>query len=313
MATKKGIDVSVHQGNIDWNAVKASGVDFAILRCGYGRTVGQKDGKFETNYAKAKASGVPVGAYHYSYAKTVAQAQAEARYCLSLIKGKTFEYPIYFDIEDSSQKNLGKQRISDMIRAFCKIVEEAGYYVGVYANLDWLKNRIDDDCKSRYDVWLAQWSSAPTYAGTYGMWQYSDTGRVNGIKGNVDMDVSYKDYPSIIKKAGLNGYKASDEVATSKPVKTVEELAKEVLDGKWGNGAARKKNLKAAGYNYNVVQAEVNRQLDKKVKKVYYTVKKGDTLTGIAASHSTTVAKLVELNNISNANLIYIGQKLRVY
>lgn len=204
----KGIDVSKHQGKIDWQKVKNASVEFAMIRAGYGRYDNQKDPQFEANYAGAKSVGIPVGAYHYSYAKTVEQAKAEAQTFLGWIKGKTFEFPVAFDIEDNSQVNLGKQLISDMIRAFCETVEAAGYYVSVYANKDWLVNRIDEDCKKKYDTWLAEWRSGePTYTGTYGMWQYTSSGEVNGITGRVDMNMSYKDYPAIMKANGLNGIK----------------------------------------------------------------------------------------------------------
>lgn len=204
--TNIGIDVSKHQGVIDWAKVKAANIAFAMIRAGYGKVSSQKDSKFEENYKNAKAVGIPVGAYHYSYAKTVEDAKKEAQVFLSWIAGKQFEYPVVFDIEDASQVNLGKQLISDIIRAFCSAVESAGYYVSVYANKDWLLNRIDDDVKKKYDTWLAEWREEPTYTGNFGIHQYTSKGSVSGITGNVDMNKSTKDYPGIIKKNGLNGF-----------------------------------------------------------------------------------------------------------
>lgn len=198
MAQYKGIDVSKHQGTIDWAKVKAAGVQFAMLRAGYGRYDNQKDEQFEVNYKGATAAGIPVGAYHYSYATTAEQAKQEAEVFLGWINGKNLTYPVAFDIEDKKQANLGVSVISDIIRAFCETVEAAGYYVVVYANKDWLTNRIDADCKSRYDIWLAQWTSKPTYTGNYGMWQYTSDGAVDGIAGMVDMNIAYKDYPALI-------------------------------------------------------------------------------------------------------------------
>ena len=198
MAQCKGIDVSKHQGTIDWAKVKAAGVQFAMLRAGYGRYDNQKDEQFEVNYKGATAAGIPVGAYHYSYATTAEQAKQEAEVFLGWINGKNLTYPVAFDIEDKKQANLGVSVISDIIRAFCEMVEAAGYYVVVYANKDWLTNRIDADCKSRYDIWLAQWTSKPTYTGNYGMWQYTSDGAVDGIAGMVDMNIAYKDYPALI-------------------------------------------------------------------------------------------------------------------
>ena len=207
---RKGIDVSTWQGDIDWNKVKADGIEFAMLRSSFGKENPSKqtDNKFWQNYNNAKAAGVPVGAYHYSYAKTVEDAKKEADFFLSIVKGCQFEYPIAFDIEDPSQMYLGKDRITDIIMAFCERVQAAGYYVSLYTNLDWISNRIDMSRAKAFDVWLAQWSSKPTYSGSFGMWQYTSSGSVSGISGNVDMNIAYYDYPSIIKAVGLNGFSA---------------------------------------------------------------------------------------------------------
>lgn len=206
----RGIDVSKWQGNIDWSRVKASGVDFAILRVGYGSVSSQKDPTFEDNYQNAKAAGVPVGAYHYSYAKDIAGAKREAQTFLEWIKGKQFEYPVVFDIEESATYNLGRNTVSEIIKTFCSIVEAAGYYVSVYTNKNWLDHVVSDEVKSKYDTWLAQWTSTPSYAGPYGMWQYTSSGTVDGISGRVDMDIAYKNYPEIIKRNQLNGWSGAD-------------------------------------------------------------------------------------------------------
>lgn len=206
----RGIDVSKWQGNIDWNRVKASGVDFAILRAGYGSVPSQKDVTFEDNYQNAKAAGVPVGAYHYSYAKDIAGAKREAQTFLEWIKGKQFEYPVVFDIEESATYNLGRNTVSEIIKTFCSVVEAAGYYVSVYTNKNWLDHVVSDEVKSKYDTWLAQWTSTPSYIGPYGMWQYTSSGVVDGISGRVDMDIAYKNYPEIIKRKQLNGWSGAD-------------------------------------------------------------------------------------------------------
>lgn len=206
----RGIDVSKWQGNIDWSRVKASGVDFAILRAGYGSVSSQKDPTFEDNYQNAKAAGIPVGAYHYSYAKDIAGAKREAQTFLEWIKGKQFEYPVVFDIEESATYNLGRNTVSEIIKTFCSIVEAAGYYVSVYTNKNWLDHVVSDEVKSKYDTWLAQWTSTPSYVGPYGMWQYTSSGTVDGISGRVDMDIAYKNYPEIIKRNQLNGWSGAD-------------------------------------------------------------------------------------------------------
>lgn len=210
---KKGIDVSTWQGNIDWNKVKADGIEFAMLRSSFGKEnpSQQTDNKFWQNYSGAKAAGVPIGAYHYSYATTVEDAKKEADFFLSIIKGCEFEYPVAFDIEDPSQMYLGKQLITDIIMTFCGRVQAAGYYVSVYTNLDWITNRIDMNRVKVFDIWLAQWNSQSTYGGSFGMWQYTSKGSVSGISGNVDMNIAYYDYPTIIKNAGLNGFTNSGE------------------------------------------------------------------------------------------------------
>ena len=201
----KGIDVSVYQGNIDWAKVKASGIGFAILRVGYGRCDDQKDKMFEQNYKNAKAIGMPIGIYHYSYAKTADNARQEAKTCLKWIKGKKFEYPVAFDIEDKSQTNLGKATLTAIAKAFCEEIEKAGYYPCIYASKSWLDNKLDMSAL-KYDVWVAQWTNTCTYKGAYGIWQNSDNGSINGISGRVDTDISYKDYPTIMKTTGKNGY-----------------------------------------------------------------------------------------------------------
>lgn len=203
----KGIDVSEHQGTIDWSAVKNSGVEFAIIRAGYGREISQKDKQFENNYAGCKASGIPVGAYWYSYATSAEAAKLEAQVCLEVLRGKRFEYPIYFDIEEKRQLDLGKEKCSEIAKAFLEEVEKAGYWVGIYSSKSHLENFISDDIRSRYAVWVAHYGVDKTnYNGAYGMWQRSSTGKINGISGNVDIDECYIDYPSEIKSVGLNGF-----------------------------------------------------------------------------------------------------------
>ena len=207
----KGIDVSVHNGDIDWGKVKAAGIDFAILRAGYGKLAKQKDAKFVDNYNGAKAAGLPVGAYWYSYATTPDEAKQEAEVCVSILKGKQFEFPIFFDQEEKTTLDTGKANCSAMIRAFCDVLEANGYWVGLYTSRSCLSTHIEDDIKTRYALWAAEWSDKLRYDGPVGIWQHSEKGKVDGIIGNVDLDIGYKDYPTIIKAKGLNGFdKAPD-------------------------------------------------------------------------------------------------------
>ncbi len=204
----KGIDVSHHNGTVDWDKVKADGIEFAILRCGYGRkSVRQIDRQFERNYHECKRVGIPVGVYHYSYAKNADDARLEADFMLELIAGKQFEYPVIFDIEDKGQEAFGKDVLTDITVAFCEKIEAADWYVSIYSNPDWFTNKLDLERLKPYDKWLAHWASQPKWGSEFGgLWQYTDSGRVNGIETAVDMNISYRDYPSIIKRAGLNGY-----------------------------------------------------------------------------------------------------------
>lgn len=217
----KGIDVSKWQGEIDWNKVKADGIKFAMIRLGYGSADGNScgtDGYFEKNVAGAVKAGIDVGCYFYSYATSVEAAKKEAQYVISVLskyKG-TFTYPIAFDLEDKSQTELGKTVLTDMVIAFGDAIEKAGYWCSLYSNLDWLKNRLDDSRLQRFDHWVAQWASACTYANKSitGMWQSSSTGKVTGISGNVDTDIAYKDYPTVIRSKKLNGFTSTSQKPT---------------------------------------------------------------------------------------------------
>lgn len=321
-----GIDISTWQKGYPYDKANAEGVKFAILRAGYSRT---KDNQFETHYANAKRLGWGVGAYWYMYATTVEAAKAEAKAFLKAIAGKQFEYPVYLDIEDASVRKTGKANCDAMIKAFGEIIEGAGYYFGVYTNLDWYRNVISGkELNKKYDWWIACWSTGAPTGVNYGLWQFG--GETNYIRGNkvagvtTDQNYAVKDYPSIMKEYGLNGFKkesqAPVEPKPAEPKPTVpfegvsdEELARRVWAGEFGNGEDRKKAL---GSRYDAVQALVEKGVGKpsapKEEPRYYVVKWGDTLTKIAKTYKTTVNELVRLNNIADPNKIYAGQKIRV-
>ena len=204
---KRGIDVSSWQGVIDWDAVKSSGVEFAILRSSFGSpSPSQVDNQFYNNVKGAQAAGIPIGAYHYGYAVTEEEARNEAGFFLDTVKGIRFEYPLYYDVEDSATMgSLDRDALTKVIRAFCETVEKAGYYVGIYASLNWLTNKFYPD-QLPYDVWVAQYYSEDQYDGHHGMWQYTSGGTVGGIAGKVDMNIAYRDFPKLIKDKGLNGW-----------------------------------------------------------------------------------------------------------
>jgi len=201
---KKGIDVSYHQGTINWELVKPN-IDFAILRCGYGRDeVSQDDKEFIRNANECTRLGIPFGVYLYSYAKNTSDATSEANHALRLIKDYKLEYPVFYDVEDRIQEPLTDQQLTNICTTFCNILEENNYYVGIYANLFWLTTKLNSNELDKYDKWLAEWRSEPTYTKPFGVWQYSSNGTINGINTRVDMNIAYKDYPKIIRDNNLN-------------------------------------------------------------------------------------------------------------
>ena len=205
----KGIDVSTWQGkNIDWKKVKSDGVKFAIIRAGYvgkGGTV--RDNTFDINYKNAKAAKVPLGVYWYSYATSQKGGEKEALACMSVIKGKKFEWPIYIDIEENSQLAAGKKAVSSVVRGWCETLKKHKYYCGLYCGASDYGTHFEDDVKKKYPIWVAHWYvKKPSINGKWGVWQYSEKGNVKGIQGNVDLDYGQIDYEPIIKKGHYNGY-----------------------------------------------------------------------------------------------------------
>ena len=197
---KQGIDISYCQTQVTWNEVKA---DFAIIKAGQRDFT---DPMYESHYKGAKSASIPVGAYWYLDALTIADAAKEADAFIDRLSGKKFEYPVFLDLENEAQFQLGKAKVSELIRTFLSRVEKAGYWVGLYMSKSQLETYVESDIKSRYCVWLAQWDvSQPTYTGAYGLWQYK-VGNAAGVKGDCDLDYCYVDYPAQIKAKGLNGY-----------------------------------------------------------------------------------------------------------
>ncbi|CCZ82795.1 lyzozyme M1 (1 4-beta-N-acetylmuramidase) [Ruminococcus sp. CAG:254] len=203
----EGVDVSVYQGNIDWNKAKADGIEFAIMRAGYGKYVSQKDKYFDQNMKNAKAAGLPCGVYWFSYALTPEDAIKEADACYEVIKNYKLEYPVSFDMETESQMKLPKETVAQIIEAFCGRMESYGYYTTLYTYASFLNYKVEDRIFDKYDIWVAHYNTnKPAFNRNYGLWQYSCTGSVWGITGNVDRDYVYLDYERIIKNAHLNGF-----------------------------------------------------------------------------------------------------------
>lgn len=204
---RPGIDISLYQKNLDFNKVKAEGFEYAIIKASERNFT---DPEFENNYRKAKAAGLGVGAYHFLGSRTLDGAKKEAAYFVSVLKGKQFDYPVFLDVEGELFKGLSVANLTKLVRAFCEVVEGAGYWVGFYTNWDWYNHRLDGkSLAERFSLWLAFWDrSYPDCPAQ--MWQYG--GSTNFIRspeiGGVtcDQDYSFVDYPSLIKAKGLNGY-----------------------------------------------------------------------------------------------------------
>ena len=190
----KGIDVSYHNGIIDWQKVKASGlVDFAIIRCGYGdKDLSQDDIKFVYNVDECSKAGIPMGVYLYSYALNMAQAQSEADHVLQMIGGKKFDYKVWYDLEDSNTTGkLGASTIGDIAQTFCNSMTNAGFDVGIYANKYWFTSILTDSRFNNWPKWVAQYNNECTYDGVYIMWQYTSDGAVPGVDGRVDVNYAF--------------------------------------------------------------------------------------------------------------------------
>lgn len=218
-----GIDVSKHNGTIDWSKVKAAGYDFAMIRLGWAGYAGPivanggLDPMFEANIKGAQAAGVDVGVYVYSYCKTAAAAKIAAQETVELVMDSQLTYPIAFDFEESMYASMTKEENTAMCEAFLSTAEKAGYYAMLYTFKSYAEYNLNMTDLAKYDFWLAHVGNngatkiSTSYSGPYGMWQYSWKGGIKGISGDVDLNYAYMDYPSIIKAAGLNGFTGEDK------------------------------------------------------------------------------------------------------
>ena len=233
-----GIDLSTWQSNYPYAKATKEGVKFAILRAGFWTT---KDNQFETHYTNARKQKWDIGAYWYSYATTEAEAKTEAKAFLKTIKGKQFEYPVYVDIEDKSLSKLSKTQIDNNIKAFGKVIEDGGYYFGVYTNKSWYTSKLNGKTlNKKYDWWIAQWSTNKPTGVDYGLWQFG--GSTNYIRspkiGGVvtDQNYAYYDYPSIMKENGLNGFtkeiveQPSEPQDDTQPIETPEPIIEKPIE-----------------------------------------------------------------------------------
>lgn len=204
----RGVDISEHNGSVDFAALKNAGVAFVILRLGYGSDyTNQDDKRFAENVRKAEAAGLPWGAYLYSYARTTAMAKSEAQHALRLLGDKKPLYGVWFDVEDTQ---IAQTDLTATCRTFCDTLEAAGLYAGIYASLSWLTTKLSNAQLDRYDKWVAQWNSSCTYGKAYGIWQYTDKLVIGGK--NFDGNYAYKDYPAIVQ--GMNQPEEEEEEET---------------------------------------------------------------------------------------------------
>ena len=240
----KGVDLSYCQEGISFPALKKAGVKFAIIRAGFST---KKDVTMDKFVADCRKYGIDYGFYWYSYAMNVGQAQTEAEKCIEVIKNLSPTYPVFFDMEEKKQISVLNTEIrTKMAIAFCEKIRQAGFKPGVYANPSFMENYYDKSrIVGKYDIWLAHWTNSPDCLSSFSygqtMWQWG-LDRIGGY--DVDGDICFCEYvnPTPVKK-------------------TVEQLAKEVIRGDWGNGAERKQKLTAAGYDYSAVQKRVNKLL----------------------------------------------------
>lgn len=258
-----GIDVSHHNGRINWEQVAADNKKFAILKCQYEAQSHRKDETFEYNYSEAGKNHIARGVYIYIARASMADPVADAQALLKHLNGRPLEYGIWLDLEDKTVDVKGKAYIRSLAYQYADIFMKAGYYVGIYCNRDWYIRLIHDDLKRDFDFWIARYPKNDT--GIYNKqsslkpssqmavaWQYSSKGNVAGIQTRVDLDIDYDGVVNLI--------------ASSPTRKSIDEVAKEVIDGKWGTAKtnpSRKKLLTMAGYDYDVIQKKVNELISK--------------------------------------------------
>lgn len=324
----KGIDVSEWQDKIDWKKVKAAGIEFAMIRAGFGNHISQVDASFKDNIEGALAADIQVGVYWMSYAISVEDAVKEAKVFKQIItpySGK-ISFPTCFDWEYASidyyVKQTGKQPtdelISDMVYAFCKEMESGCWWASNYANLDFKFNRLTSKVND-FDTWLADYVGDPDVA--CGMQQVSSTGHVNGINGNVDIDTAFTDYPTVIKEHGLNGYaKSTSTVPTPKyatyPVKSGDCMSTIAVSHNMSLKELLNLNPRVKPpymiYPGQVIYVYGSTGMNPEPNYTIYTVKANDTLSEIAAKYSTSYEELARVNGITNPNYIQIGQIIKI-
>ena len=292
----KGIDVSKHNGTIDFKKVKDSGIDFVIIRAGYGGSAPVKDEKFEENYINARANGLFVGAYIYSYADSPSDINQEKEAVIKWLGGRHLDLPVFLDLEDAKTSKCNKVEITSFATEFCTYIKNKGYKAGIYANKYWLTSKINTTIFALSDditIWLAEWNEEPTYKGRYSIWQFTSKGSVNGIKGNVDLNYLYDE--SVINNE-------NNESSNYSGNSIVDYLKSIGVDSSYNN---RKKLAKENGINNYTGTAEQNLKLLEILRGKNKSTYQGSSIVdylksiGVDSSYSNR-KKLAKENGISN-------------
>jgi len=309
----KGIDVSHWQGNINWKKVAGDGIKFAFIKATEGTTL--KDKKFETNVLGANAAGIKTGAYHFARFGSKSEALAEAKFFLSVVKKVSLSYPLVLDLE-VNQRKVSKSVLTYAAVAFLREIEKAGYFAMIYSGKSFLENCLDESKLKPFTFWIARYNSK---LGRYAdIWQYSSSGKVSGISGNVDMNICYRD--GLRAQASIK----TEKISAVKPVSNKSDTTYTVKKGDTLSEIAQKYNTTVkALQSLNNIKDPNKIYVGQKLKisggaskvlnnKQYYTIKSGDTLSGISKRFNTSIKTLQNWNGIKNANKIYAGQKIRV-
>ncbi len=317
-----GLDVSEFQGTVDWERVKSAGYQFAMLRAGYGYST--LDKQFRRNASECNRIGLPIGVYWFCYALTPEIAMQEAEGCLNAVADYRLDYPVCYDIEQATIDYAAGNGVTvtpslatQMVTSFCNRVETKGYYAMFYSNRNFMRNYFPQNLSDRYSFWYAYYNNQFDQTNC-GMWQYTDAGSVPGIEGNVDLDISFVDYPSVIRDAGRNHLSGDSPVSPSpdtgyityviQPGDTLSGIAERY--GTTVQVLAVMNGISDPDRIYTGVTLRVPENHTNTIR--YYTVQPGDTLSGIALRYGTTVDVLAALNGITDPNLIYAGQRIRI-
>ena len=327
------IDVSEHNGTINWEAVKAAGTQGVIIRCGYGMDMSSQDDKqWSRNVSECERLGIPYGVYLYSYADNTDKARSEAQHVLRLIKGRKLSFPVYYDLE---QAGIEEAAVANA-KIFGDLIEAAGYWCGMYYNKDW-HNRVIKGQLDRCTIWGAGYGTnngqmQENYKPGFGedMWQYTSVGKVNGISGNVDMNECYRDFPAEIGGGSTPApapqpiptpttkYKVGDHVVFSTCyASSTDPISKAIPASEMARKHGVITKIIPGAHNPYLLDAGLCWVNDGDIRGFYgsgsngtqyYTVKSGDCLSVIAQKYGTTVSQLQSWNNTSNPDLIYAGQ-----